>query len=238
VINPIPTWPRDPHGYIFLARAFDSVGAAQFKGNWSGKEQFAQLVPPLPNLIQSSSSDAYRLARNLLMIHTSEYGARLKTLRLAKNAATVTMARHASRSVGGVSRNCGPLPSPHEVQEAERILKQTEDLTTQEWGRALVILEKQNTESKPLLDRAASVKSHMLSLLEGGELRSAYRAKPGGEMRPIPSFWWNTEAALERFRTYDIDPNAPYANRKGSCWIFILRKALIPSRTSFRTDLT
>jgi hypothetical protein len=31
-------WPRDPFGYIFLARAFNEVGKVIFQDDWTGNE--------------------------------------------------------------------------------------------------------------------------------------------------------------------------------------------------------
>lgn len=34
-------WPREPSGYVFLARAFDMIGRAMFGPNWTGEECLA-----------------------------------------------------------------------------------------------------------------------------------------------------------------------------------------------------
>jgi hypothetical protein len=40
-------WPRDPHGYVFLARALEKIGAAM-DDKWTGTEATADYVQPLP----------------------------------------------------------------------------------------------------------------------------------------------------------------------------------------------
>jgi hypothetical protein len=40
-------WPRDPHGYVFLARALEKIGAAM-DDQWTGTEATTDYVQPLP----------------------------------------------------------------------------------------------------------------------------------------------------------------------------------------------
>ena len=41
-------WPRDPKGFVFLARAVERLGKAIFGNHWDGTEQSAKLLLPLP----------------------------------------------------------------------------------------------------------------------------------------------------------------------------------------------
>jgi hypothetical protein len=47
-------WPRDPAGYVFLARAVEEIGRAMFDARWTGKEVTTDFVRPLPDLYRAA----------------------------------------------------------------------------------------------------------------------------------------------------------------------------------------
>jgi hypothetical protein len=59
-------WPRDPLGYIFLARAIEEIGRAMFGEDWTGKEVTTDFVRSLPDYFKASIFDA-SYARDILM---------------------------------------------------------------------------------------------------------------------------------------------------------------------------
>jgi hypothetical protein len=64
-------WPRDPHGFVFLARALEKIGAARIDG-WDGTETTTDYVSPLPT-DRSSYWDRQR-ADILLSEHRPDLG--------------------------------------------------------------------------------------------------------------------------------------------------------------------
>ena len=63
------SWPTDPVGYVFLARAFDELGRAMFPDDWTGKEALAADSKALPfldhlGLHRSDRIHALRLLRS------------------------------------------------------------------------------------------------------------------------------------------------------------------------------
>ena len=60
------TWPRDPHGYVFLARAVEEIGRAMFGEEWTGKEVTTEHVRSLPYQAQGTVGDA-SYAHDVLM---------------------------------------------------------------------------------------------------------------------------------------------------------------------------
>jgi hypothetical protein len=52
-------WPRDPHGYVFLARVVEIVGSAMHD-DWTGLESSTKDVAPLPTLQDASFYDRQR----------------------------------------------------------------------------------------------------------------------------------------------------------------------------------
>src|SRR5262245_45799586 len=59
-------WPRDPRGYVFLARAVEEIGRAMFGRDWTGKEVTPELIRSLPHQWQAIPADA-SYAREILM---------------------------------------------------------------------------------------------------------------------------------------------------------------------------
>jgi hypothetical protein len=78
------TWPHDPHGYVFLARAIEEVGRAMFGQDWTGKEVTTEVVRGLPHQWQATPGDA-SYARGVLM-KLPEHAKQLLALEAAKTA--------------------------------------------------------------------------------------------------------------------------------------------------------
>jgi hypothetical protein len=58
------TWPHDPDGYVFLARAVDEIGKAMFGHHWTGKEWTSELTPGMdPSLIARRATVQQEAAR-------------------------------------------------------------------------------------------------------------------------------------------------------------------------------
>jgi hypothetical protein len=79
--------------------------------------------------------------------------------------------------------------------------------------------------------RRRKVEAKIVAACQSGALESAYRHHLGGEFTPIPSIWWNTENASQRFEMCQIHPEHPYAQGfagfgLGFCWIFISSESL------------
>ena len=64
-------WPRDPIGYVFLARVVEAIGRARFGNEWTGKEVTTKVVAPLPSRETASPGDRFR-ALEILMRHHPE----------------------------------------------------------------------------------------------------------------------------------------------------------------------
>jgi hypothetical protein len=47
-------WPRDPHGYIFLARLVEKIGAA-LHSDWTGEEATTKEIYPLPHSLKDAT---------------------------------------------------------------------------------------------------------------------------------------------------------------------------------------
>jgi hypothetical protein len=229
-------WPRDPHGYVFLGRAFDQVGAATFKAEWTNREKTASLPVLLPETMPIRSSVADRLARALLHIHVPEFKARLSRLAAQQRVAAVTRAQNASRSIGQGSRFGWSFPTGAEVAQAEQTLQLTDALTVDEWQTARELNKRAFEAAIPLWERAVHVREAMIRGLESGNLEAFIREKAGGEMVPMPAVWWNTDIADTRFVRGDIDPHTPFsAASNPTSWIFISEKSFakyVASRSS------
>lgn len=65
------SWPRDPLGYVFFARAFDAVGKAVFGEAWKGVEKL-KLVDRLPQSLMGANYPQRRRAHLLLKRHRSD----------------------------------------------------------------------------------------------------------------------------------------------------------------------
>ncbi|MGB9390005.1 MAG: hypothetical protein WCB70_08430, partial [Xanthobacteraceae bacterium] len=58
-------WPRDPHGYIFLARVVEKIGAAMHS-DWTGEEATTKEIDPLPRSQKDATSFHRQMADVLL----------------------------------------------------------------------------------------------------------------------------------------------------------------------------
>jgi len=57
------TWPHDPAGYVFLARAVDEIGKAMFGVHWTGKEWTTPLAPDMdPSLVARGAAVQQEIA--------------------------------------------------------------------------------------------------------------------------------------------------------------------------------
>jgi len=62
------SWPRDPRGYNFLARAFDLVGNVVFGETWKGVDE-QEIVDPLPQSVREATTQQRRRAHLILKQH-------------------------------------------------------------------------------------------------------------------------------------------------------------------------
>jgi hypothetical protein len=84
-------------------------------------------------------------------------------------------------------------------------------------------------EADPAIARLALVFKDFLLRCESSELKSGYRGISGGDIRPIPSSWWNTEKIGARFEMCQLNPKSPFSSEvsgDGHAWIFISRSSL------------
>jgi hypothetical protein len=56
-------WPRDPTGYVFLARAVHAIGQARFGAEWTGVEVTTEFAKPLSRLATQEARRQYRAQR-------------------------------------------------------------------------------------------------------------------------------------------------------------------------------
>jgi hypothetical protein len=103
------TWPRDPLGYVFLARAVDLIGRANFGDAWNGKEVTTACIPSLPVLWEASNLDKYRVHQ--ILMESPEYAAKRKQEAETERAEGVAKAKRASRSISQYPPSLSrPLP--------------------------------------------------------------------------------------------------------------------------------
>ena len=62
------SWPRDPRGYKFLARAFDQVGKVVFGETWKGVDKW-KIVDRLPQSVRKATTQQRRRAHLILKQH-------------------------------------------------------------------------------------------------------------------------------------------------------------------------
>jgi hypothetical protein len=67
-------WPREPAGYVFLARAVEKIGSALHGNDWTGEEATAEEIEPLPCSLKEASPYNRRQAEDLLQRHRPDLG--------------------------------------------------------------------------------------------------------------------------------------------------------------------
>lgn len=60
-------WPRDPSGFVFLARAVHEIGRTIMKDEWTGSEPTTEFTPHLPFFARFTNSIGSERANSLLM---------------------------------------------------------------------------------------------------------------------------------------------------------------------------
>jgi hypothetical protein len=144
------TWPHDPIGYVFLARAFHKIGSAMFNERWV--DDFADLEPEDPD------------------------------------------------------------------EDSEDPKDDCDDKTWDQYERAC------DQAKSEFQNMRGSVVRKIAEQCEAGNLVTALRAKPGGEMITLEKHLWNTETFWSRFSRCDMSPKHPFSDAdrvERQCWIFI-----------------
>jgi hypothetical protein len=102
-------------------------------------------------------------------------------------------------------------------------------LTAEQWAIARDLSNQQFQKVRPFLVRSAAVQAAFIKASEAQELITAYRPTAGGEMRPIPAPWWNTETNHNRFVMCQLNPHKPFGlgfAGDNYAWIFVTRDSL------------
>jgi hypothetical protein len=191
-------WPRDPRGYVFLARAVDEIGRAMFGQDWTGKEVTTELVRSLPDQYMASPADASN-ARDVL----------LKLPQYAKQLPNPEALPSSLSNLALPARRTGII--------------RPDSFTSKQWSAAQAAIRRQQEELAPAWRRLGAVQLKIVSLCESRELTSAIRHKAGGEMGTIPRAWWNTESWHNRFTRCQLNPKEPFGIGSAGdnyCWIF------------------
>jgi hypothetical protein len=98
-----------------------------------------------------------------------------------------------------------------------------------EWAAARSIVAKDHADKLPGLKRFTSVKEKIIELADAGKLLTAIRARAGGDLTPLPPWWWNSERILYRFDLCQLNPADPFGTAStgdGYWWIFVTRQSL------------
>jgi len=198
------TWPHDPHGYVFLARAIEEIGQAMFGQDWTGKEVTTEHVRGLPHQWQATPGDA-SYARGVLR-KLPEFAKQLPKTRTLP-------------------------PSLNSLADRTRwvVIVRPHDFTGAQWSAAQAHLRHQQEERAPALQRVSAVQRKIVELCESGKLISAIRPRAGGDMREVPRAWWNTESWHNRFTMCQVNPKEPFGIGVAGdsfCWIFLTRESL------------
>jgi hypothetical protein len=197
-------WPRDPHGYIFLARAVEEIGRAIFGADWTGKEVTTELVRSLPDQHEASGSDAL-YAHEVLM-------------KLPQHAKQLPKPESLPPSLNNLAR-----------QTRRAVIFRPESFTREQWSAAQAAIRCQQEERAPAWRRLSTVQLKIVTLCESGELKSAVRRTAGGAMRSVSRDCWNTERWYDRFTVCQLNPNKPFGLGFAGddyCWIFLTRESL------------
>jgi hypothetical protein len=202
-------WPRDPSGHVFIGRAFNKTGSAMFGAQWTNLEGGERLPDLLPGTPSPPDGGSYINAQAYLTLDRQAYEAHQS--RLAEVAKTLRARSRVATLWGGASRKGTPAST---------------DLTPEEWARARQLNRQEYERILPSWERAQEVRTAIIAACETGELTAVHRAKSGGEMRPMPAIWWNSdEAAFYNLIFCDVPPEDPYRTmaspgRREFCWIF------------------
>jgi hypothetical protein len=205
-------WPHDPLGYVFLARAVANIGRAVFGDEWTGRESSTEGVRGLPPLRRSSTSDRLH-AHEILAQRDPEY-LRWRAAEAHSHNATTSMAE-----VSLSSSTTKQLP-PYYTAEG---------WTSEWWSAARTRMQREEDAQRPIFERLARVQREIVIRCESGELSSAIRPRPGGEMKPVPRNWWNTENWLYRFAFCQLHPTDPFGtdvSGERHCWIYLTEESL------------
>jgi hypothetical protein len=204
-------WPRDPTGYVFLARAFNRIGSAKFGQEWTGQEGSVRLPELLPEKLYAEDITSDTNARYWLSLDAQASKAlNEREIRVVREQTMYKVAKAKFASLTG--------PKPDEPKE-------TSELTPQEWMRAKEINKAEYDRSLPLWTRARTVQTAVIEACEQGRLVSFHRPAAGGEMVAIPPVWWNADdVARWRFSSCSIDPTDVFRNQprpSNHHWIYL-----------------
>jgi hypothetical protein len=206
------TWPLDPRGYVFLARAVATIGHAMFGEEWTGKEPGTEAIRPLPALERSSTAD--RLQAHVALSRRDPKYVRWRAAE-AQGQSTTT-----SKVVHSPSSKAPTTVSSHYSAYG---------WTSEWWSAARTAIQGEQEAQRSILERLAHVQREIVIRCESEELKSAIRPRVGGEMNPIPRNWWNTENWAYRFALCQLDPTDPFGSDVSGerhYWVFVTEESL------------
>jgi hypothetical protein len=199
------SWPNDPHGYIFLLRAFDQLGRFKFGPLWTAAESRC-LVKPFP-------LGSWERGRKLLSQFDNECKARI-----ADAAKLVRATKSSEHEIPGIKLL-------HQGQQIRISLVPTKA----DWQRAVALNQPEYEAELAVWNRRKAIQSEVVALCESGKLASVYRPYSGGHLTNIVDGWWRTEQTDSRFQFGLIYPDYPFKSVQGftrAAWLFLNRSQL------------
>lgn len=193
-------WPREPLGFVFLARAVHIVGKAKFGEEWVGDEPATPVPPPFEHFLKNDEATIQRVVAILERFGGVKYDA-IKDQR--KEIAS-------------------DVPAPSLGLRPIRTTKTKADFATEAWAAKVLGLtdehyallrEVAEPRRQALLAKAQRVAQirHIIERgCEAGSLRAATRPAPGGPMQPLDPVVWNTDQVHQRWHLCQINPKDPY----------------------------
>jgi hypothetical protein len=195
------SWPADPSGYVFLARAVQQIGAAMHGEDWTGQEVVTVLIDPLPARDQAGTRDEVR-AFDLLRRHNADF-----------------LARHEQTRIAWETR---------ENKSGDDRLPDTR-MTNEDWNAARAAARSENDARRHAMTRLDAVQREIVKRCEAKQLEVAVRSIIGGAMKPLSSALWNTESWHPRFQCCQINVESPFAPQPFGgdySWIFVTAASL------------
>lgn len=194
-------WPSDPTGFVFLARAVQTIGAAMFGEEWTTKEVTTDLIRQLPN--QANAWPAEDTRALLLLNRPVPLGAH----------------QHAPSDADWATR----------VIRSAQAASARSQLTEEDWSLAQAEIGRLNQAAQPAIRRLGIVQREIVKCCESGVLASAARPRAGGQMSILATTVWNTEQWHQRFSMCQLNPRKPFDlgfAGDAYCWIFLTSASL------------